>query len=66
MADGSKCLDIPIWEFSIFWEDPPFLPGYKHTASAACPAQPCNLAMIPMTFAAVICDADHPCSVNTA
>ena len=36
------------------------------TASAACPAQPGSLEMIPMTFAAVICDADDPCSVNTA
>ena len=36
------------------------------TASAACPAQPGSLEMISMTFAAVICDADDPCSVNTA
>ena len=36
------------------------------TASAACPAQPGSLDMISMTFAAVICDADDPCSVNTA
>ena len=35
-------------------------------ASAACPSQPGNLEMISMTFAAVICDADDPCSVNTA
>ena len=36
------------------------------TASAACRAQPGSLEMISMTFAAVICDADDPCSVNTA
>ena len=36
------------------------------TASAACPTQPGSLEMISMTFAAVICDADDPCSVNTA
>ena len=36
------------------------------TASAACPAHPDNLEMISMTFAAVICDTDDPCSVNTA
>ena len=36
------------------------------TASAACPAHPGSLDMISMTFAAVICDADDPCSVNTA
>ena len=36
------------------------------TASDACPTQPGNLEMISMIFAAVICDADDPCSVNTA
>ena len=36
------------------------------TASAACPAQPGNLDMISMILAAVIRDADDPCSVNTA
>ena len=36
------------------------------TASAACPAHPGSLDMISMTFAAVIWDADDPCSVNTA
>ena len=35
-------------------------------ASPACPAQTSNLEMISMTLAAVICDADDPCSVNTA
>ena len=44
----------------------PFLPGYKtDTASAACPEHPGSLDMISMTFAAVICDADDQCSVNT-
>ena len=36
------------------------------STSAACPAHPGSLEMISMTFAAVICDADDPCSVNTA
>ena len=36
------------------------------TASAACPEHPGSLDMISMTFAAVICDADDPCSVNNA
>ena len=36
------------------------------TASAACPTHPGSQDMISMTFAAVICDADDPCSVNTA
>ena len=34
-------------------------------ASAACPAHPGSLG-IAITFAAVICDADDPCSLNTA
>ena len=36
------------------------------TASAACPAQLGSLDITSMTFAAVICDAGEPCSVNTA
>ena len=36
------------------------------TASAACPEHPGSLVILSMTFAAVICDADDPCSVNTA
>ena len=36
------------------------------TASAACPAHPGSLAMTSINFTAVICDADEPCSVNTA
>ena len=34
--------------------------------SAACPEHPGSLDMISMTFAVIICDADDPCSVNTA
>ena len=36
------------------------------TASAACPAQPGSCEMISIILAAVICDADEPCSVNAA
>ena len=36
------------------------------TASAACPAQSGSLAITSITSAAVICEADDPCSVNTA
>ena len=37
------------------------------SASAACPSQPGNLALTSIIFfAAVIWDADEPCSVNTA
>ena len=35
-------------------------------ASAACPAQAGSLDFKSITFAAVICDADDLCSVNTA
>ena len=38
---------------------------YADTASAACPAPPGSLDMISITFAAVICNADEPCSLNT-
>ena len=54
-------------EFSVIWEHPSILHGVEaDTASAACPAHPGSLEMISMTLAAVICDADDPCSVNTA
>ena len=29
VVDESKCLDTPIWEFSIFFEHLPFQPGKK-------------------------------------
>ena len=67
VVDGSICLDILIWEFSVILDHLPFLPVYKQILrQAACPAHPGNLEMISMTFAAVICDADDPSSVNTA
>ena len=34
----------------------------EDTASAACPAQPGSLDITYITFAAVICEADDPCS----
>ena len=52
--------------FSNFGASSIFTWEQADTASAACPAQPSSLEMISMTFAAVICDADDPCSVNTA
>ena len=36
----------------------------SETASGACPSQSGNRAITSMTFAAVICDADEPCSVR--
>ena len=62
VVDESKCLDIPILEFSTILEHLPSL----DTASAACHPHPGSLDMISMTFAADICDADDPCSVITA
>ena len=67
MVGESECLDIPIWEFSIIWEHLPFLLGSKQILRQLLEtAQPGSLEMISMTFAAVICDADDPCSVNAA
>ena len=39
---------------------------WADTASAACPAHLGSLDIASITFAAVICDSDDPCSVNTA
>ena len=39
---------------------------YTDTASAACPSQSGNLAITSISFAAVIWDADEPCSEKTA
>ena len=67
MVDKSKCLDIPIFGiFCNFGASSILSLVYADIASAACPAQPGNLLMISMTIVAVICDADYPCSLNTA
>ena len=59
LVDVSIYLDILLLGSSILtWVS-------ADTASVACPSQPGNLEMISMTFAAVIWDADDPCSVNT-
>ena len=39
---------------------------YADTASAACPSESGSPAMTSITFAAVTCEADEPCSVNPA
>ena len=48
VVDESKCLDIPIWEFSIFGSILHF------NLSFSCPAHPGSLDIMSMTFAAVI------------
>ena len=51
VVDESKCLDIPIWEFSTISEHLPFIPGYKQILRLLhVHAQPGNLEMISMTF----------------
>ena len=66
-VDVPKYLHILTSEFSITNGSSSFLTWvYADTASAACPAHPGSLAMTSITFAAVMCDADDPCSVNTA
>ena len=52
-VDVSKFLDILIWDFLVMSVHLP-------------PAHSGSLDRMSMTFAAVICDADEPCSVNTA
>ena len=67
VVDVSRCLIILTLEFSIILEHLPFYTWVEaDTASAACSAHPFNLDMISMTFAGVTCDADDPCSVDTA
>ena len=64
VVDESKCLDIPILEFSIICEYLPFSLVYKLILRQLLVLR--TLDMISMTFTAVICDTDDPCSVNTA
>ena len=67
VEDVSIYLDSLTLEFWAIWERPPiFTRVYADTASAACPSQSGNLAITSITFPAVICDADEPCSVKTA
>ena len=66
-VDVSKSVYILTWEF--FYSDGAssiLTWVLADTASAAWPAHPNSLEIMSMTFAAVICDADDPCSVNTA
>ena len=64
-VDESKCLDIPIWQLCIICDHLPFVPAYKKILRQLLVHR--TLAVwISMTFAVVICDADDPCSVNTA
>ena len=60
LVDVSKYLDILTLGSLIKIKHLPFRPGC--TASAACPAHPGNLEKTSITFAAVICEADDPCS----
>ena len=65
VVDESICLDTPILEFKIIWEHPPFSLGYKLILRLLLVhARPGSLEMISMTFAALICDAEDPCSVT--
>ena len=48
------------------WERHLFFWVYTDTTSATCPSQTGSLATTPITLATVMCDANEPCSVNTA
>ena len=53
--------------FQLICEHLPFLPWHKQILRLLLVHRtPGSLDMISMTFAAIICDADDPCSVNTA
>ena len=65
-VDVSKYLDILTLEFSTTMVHLPFDLGVSWCCVRCFPAHPGTLAMTSITFAAVICDADDPCSVNTA
>ena len=55
------------WEFSnTYGASSIFTWVLADTASAAFPEHPGSLEIMSMILAAVICDADDPCSVNTA
>ena len=65
-VDVSKYLDIlTLGIFNNFGASSILTWVQADTASAACPAHLGSLDTMSMTFAAVICDADDPCSVNT-
>ena len=67
LVDESKCLDTPILGIFNNVDASSILTWvYAVVASAACPEHPGSLDMISMTFAAVIREAEEPCSVNTA
>ena len=66
VVDVSICLDISIWEFSKISEHLPLLLECKPIPRLLLALRPGNLEMIYITFAAVICDAEGPCSVDTA
>ena len=67
VEDVSKRLDIHMFRIlSNLGASSNFTWVYADTASAACPSLPGNLAITSMIFAAVIWDADEPCSVKTA
>ena len=64
VVDESKCLDIPDLEYLLTLVYLPFFTWVEaDTASAACPAPYPSLEILSITFAAVICEADDPCSV---
>ena len=66
VVDESKCLDIPILEFSITSVIFHFDPGVSGYCICCLSAHPGSLQIMSMTFAAVICDTDDPCALNTA
>ena len=63
VEDVSRCLDFLTWEVGALWKYPPSLPEFlliwrqilvHHRQEV--------LELHPLFFAAVICDADEPCT----
>ena len=65
LVDVSKYLDTLTLEFFITLTHPPFWPEYKRILHLLLDLR-ISLEIMSITFAALIWDADDPCSLNTA
>ena len=66
VADESKCLGIPNWQFSIILGIFHFDLGFSRHCISCLSCAPWQSGYDVHDFCCFICDADDPCSVNTA
>ena len=66
VVDESKCLGLPILEFSIILEHIPFYLGISRYCISCLSCAPWQYGYDIHNFCCCLCDADDPCSVNTA